>query len=111
MLKEGEKIEVMNRVRFLIFIPFVLPPLLFFNAYDYRPELEIAISESHGQSYNPPVAMRIPSQLSLHNVTLFDDYDWMREGFNEPTSRQHETFMNYIDAENSFTDLAIVRML
>jgi oligopeptidase B len=51
----------------------------------------------------PPVAKRIPHELTAHGHTRVDDYYWLRE-------RDHSDVLAYLEAENHYTEAATAEL-
>lgn len=51
----------------------------------------------------PPVAQRIPHELTAHGHTRIDDYYWLRE-------RDHSDVLAYLEAENDYTEAATAEL-
>jgi oligopeptidase B len=49
------------------------------------------------QTLQPPVARKEPKEITLHGVTLVDDYAWMRD-------KEHPDVTAYLEAENAHAD-------
>ncbi len=49
----------------------------------------------------PPVAKKIPKELSIHGDTRIDNYFWIRE-------RENPEVIDYLNAENAYTDSVMV---
>ncbi len=49
---------------------------------------------------NPPVAKKVPKTLTLHGVTLTDDYNWLRD-------KEAPEVTAYLNAENAYTDAGL----
>ena len=45
----------------------------------------------------PPVANKIPKELSIHNDTRVDNYFWMND-------RENPEVIDYLNAENDYCD-------
>ncbi|MGK0391224.1 MAG: oligopeptidase B [Maribacter sp.] len=45
----------------------------------------------------PPIAKKLPQELTIHNDTRIDDYFWMRE-------RDHEDVIAYLNEENAYRE-------
>ncbi len=45
----------------------------------------------------PPIAKKVPKEMTIHNDTRVDDYFWMRE-------RDHQDVIDYLNAENDYKD-------
>jgi len=61
-----------------------------------------AVASSHGDETTmpqPPIAKRVPKNLTIHGDTRVDDYYWMRE-------RENPEVIAYLDAENAYLDAA-----
>src|SRR4051794_23144448 len=48
-------------------------------------------------SIQPPIARREPKPLTLHGITLQDDYGWMRD-------KNSPEVVAYLHSENAYTD-------
>ncbi len=48
----------------------------------------------------PPVARKVPKSLTLHGVTLVDDYNWLRE-------KEAPEVTAYLEAENAYTEAGL----
>ncbi|HEY0564899.1 MAG TPA: S9 family peptidase, partial [Terriglobales bacterium] len=59
--------------------------------------MSTTISESLAQAVQPPVAKKIPTDNTIHDSHLPDDYAWLREK-DEPEVAQ------YLEAENAYTE-------
>jgi len=59
-----------------------------------------AVPDKSMQSSQPPVARREPKPTTLHDVTLQDDYGWMRDKSSPET-------LAYLEAENAYTAAAM----
>jgi hypothetical protein len=55
-----------------------------------------AVSDTSMNSAQPPVARREPKPITMHGVTLDDDYGWMRDKSSPET-------LAYLEAENVYT--------
>ena len=52
---------------------------------------------SQNQHVTPPVAVKIPHVTSIHNITLQDDFSWLR-------GKEKPEVIAYLNAENAFTE-------
>ena len=55
-----------------------------------------SISEPSQSSVQPPIARRDPISVTLHGITLHDDYSWMRD-------KSSPGLLAYLEAENNYT--------
>lgn len=56
----------------------------------------VPVFESCQKSPTPPVAKKIPQELTIHEDTRIDNYFWMNQ-------RNHPDVLNYLKAENNYT--------
>ena len=54
-------------------------------------------SSASNPSTQPPIARRVPTSTTLHDITLHDDFRWMRD-------KSSPELLAYLEAENAYTD-------
>ena len=57
----------------------------------------IILAACSRQTFQPPVAKKVPHQTIIHGDTLVDNYYWLRE-------RDNPEVIAYLEAENAYTD-------
>lgn len=84
------------RVKMYYFAAFVL---LFSNCKDMKKQSNVAL--------NPPVAEKVPMELTAHGNTRIDNYYWMRlsdeQKNTETPDEQTKKVIEYLNAENAYT--------
>lgn len=84
------------RVKMYYFAAFVL---LFSNCKDMKKQSNVALS--------PPVAEKVPMELTAHGNTRIDNYYWMRLSDEQKTTEtpdeQTKKVIEYLNAENTYT--------
>jgi Protease II len=86
----------MKRVIFIIFAV-----LLFGYCASQKIQNEYSVSSQIA----PPVAKKIPTSATLHNIELKDNYAWMIDD-----TRSDSTVIEYIEAENAYADAIFSEM-
>jgi oligopeptidase B len=56
-----------------------------------------AVAQTNGNTPEPPIAKKIPKQMTIHGDTRADDYFWLREKTNAEV-------VSYLEAENAYAD-------
>lgn len=64
-------------------------------------EKQFADKHKRNDSLQPPIAKQIPTQTTLHNTTLEDDYAWLKQPKNP---LRNPDIKEYLIAENEYTD-------
>lgn len=57
-------------------------------------------TETPAEALNPPVAKKIPQELTIHGDTRIDDYYWLNQ-------RDNPEVMAYLEAENAYKEAAM----
>jgi len=52
---------------------------------------------------NPPVAKKIIHEFTIHNKTIVDEYNWLRDK-NWPSGVEDKNIIDYLNQENSYAD-------
>ncbi|KAJ3411966.1 hypothetical protein HDV05_001444 [Chytridiales sp. JEL 0842] len=68
------------------------------NTFDVLSKVDILPSIPISRRILPPVAKEVRSSFTLHNVTIHDDYAWLRN------IKTDTDVLEYITAENAYTD-------
>src|SRR5688572_23636285 len=88
----------MNKISYLIGIS-----ALIFAAACQQPE-----KNNQTTIATPPMAKKIPFEITTHGDTRLDNYYWMRLSDEQKNAATHdsqtEDVLNYLNAENAYTD-------
>ncbi len=61
----------------------------------FRPANDLAMNEHAAPQ--PPIAMQLPQEFTIHGHTFADPYAWLKE-------KQNPEVAAYLEAENAYTD-------